>query len=242
MYEALYEQNRGLLVMMARQYAGACEMDRAVSEEDLVQAGFLALVRAAKTFDRAGGRSWASWATWQIRREFERTLCLRAGKRIQAHSGADTLDRPLNAGDGEGATGLDLLADDSLPDADAGLLLDELRRGVREAVDRLEDGAERRAVQLCQLEARSYREAASAMGVSPGRARRLSDLGCRNLSADRQLRQLIDLDDRTRFHAHKGVTAFNRDWTSVTEGAALWRIAQAEKNGSPRVILSHGKE
>ena len=65
MYEALYEQNRGLLVMMARQYAGACEMDRAVSEEDLVQAGFLALVRAAKTFDRAGGRSWASWATTQ---------------------------------------------------------------------------------------------------------------------------------------------------------------------------------
>ena len=198
---------------------------------------------AARTLSRdSPRRRWRiSWATWQIRREFERTLCLRAGKRIQAHSGADTLDRPLNAGDGEGATGLDLLADDSLPDADAGLLLDELRQGVREAVDRLE-GAERRAVQLCQLEARSYREAAGAMGVSPGRARRLSDLGCRNLSADRQLRQLIDLDDRTRFHAHKGVTAFNRDWTSVTEGAALWRIAQAEKNGSPRVILSHGKE
>lgn len=231
MYEALYEQNRGLLIAMARQYAGACEMDRAVSEEDLVQAGFLALVRAAKTFDRAGGRTWASWASWQIRREYERTLCLRAGKRIQAHSGADTLDRSLDAGDGESATGLELLADDSLPEADAGLLLDELRRGVREAVDRLQDGGERRAVQLCQLEARSYREAATAMGVTPGRARQLNDQGCKSLSEDRKLRQLIDLDDRTRFHAHKGVAAFNRDWTSVTEGAALWRIAQAKKNG-----------
>ena len=48
-----------------------------------------------------------------------------------------------------------VLTDQLIADAAAGLLLDELRRGVREAVDRLE-GAERRAVQLCQLEARSY--------------------------------------------------------------------------------------
>lgn len=229
MYEALYERHLGLLIAMARQYAGACEMDRAVSEEDLVQTGFLALVRAAQTFDQAGGRTWASWATWHIRREFERVLCLREGKRVQAHSGADTLDRPLDAGDGEGATARDLLADDSLPDADAGLLLDELRRSVREAVDRLEDDAQRDAVRLCRLEDCSYRDAARRMGVSPGQARRLSERGCRRLARDRRLRQLMDLDDRTRFHAHKGVAAFNRDWTSVTEGAALWRIEERGK-------------
>ena len=226
MYEALYKQNKGLLVMMARKYAGACEMDRAVSEEDLIQAGFLALVRAEQTFDQAKGGNWARWAMWQIRREFERALCLRAGHRVQAHSGADTLDRPLEAGDEEGATQGDLLPDDSLPDPDAGLLLDELRRGVRDAVDRLEDGDERRAIQLCQLEDHSLRDAADAMGMSTAQVRRLNDQGCKRLSRDWRLRRLIDLDERTRFHAHKGVAAFNRDWTSVTEGAALWRIEQ----------------
>jgi len=228
-YEALYEQNRGLLVAMARRYAGACAMDRAVSEEDLVQAGFLALVRAAQSYDPAGGRSWAGWAAWHIRREFERTLCLREGRRIQAHSGADTLDRPVDSADGERSTLGELLADDSLPEADAGLLLDELRRDVRAAVARLEDADERRAVQLCQLEARSCREAAHDLGVSVDRARRLNARGCERLRRDWRLRRLVDLDDRTRFHAHKGVAAFNRDWTSVTEAAALWRIGEEGK-------------
>ena len=229
MYEALYAQNKGLLIAMARRYAGACALDRAVSVEDLVQSGFLGLVRAAQTYDRNGGRSWASWAAWHIQRTFEQALCLRQGRRIQAHSGADTLDRPLSASDEAGETLGDLLVDDTLPDPDAGLLLEELRRDVRKAVDRLEDGDERRAASLCLLEDRSLPEAAGAMGVSVRQARRLNARACRRLSGDRRLRARIDLDARTRFHAHKGISAFNRDWTSVTEGAALWRISQQER-------------
>ena len=229
MYESLYAQNKGLLIVLARHYARACELDRAVSEEDLIQAGFLALVRAKDTYDPSGGRSWASWAAWHIRREYESALCLRAGARVQAHSGADTLDRNVNDDDGAPATLGELLPDESLPDADAGLMLDELRRDVRAAVARLEDGKERRAVQLCQLEARSSREAAKAMGVSRRQIRQLNHRARERLSRDWRLRRLIDLDDRTRFHAHKGVAAFNRDWTSVTEGAALWRIGEREK-------------
>lgn len=230
MYESLFAQNKGLLIALARHYARACELDRAVSEEDLIQAGFLALVRAKQTYDPSGGRSWAGWAAWHIRREYESALCLRAGARIQAHSGADTLDRSTRTDDGVAATVGELLPDESLPDADAGLLLDELRRDVRAAVDRLEDADERRAVRLCQLEARSCRDAAKAMGVSRRQVRQLNRRARERLFRDWRLRRLIDLDDRTRFHAHKGVAAFNRDWTSVTEGAALWRIAEREKD------------
>ena len=229
MYESLYAQNKGLLVVLARHYARACELDRAVSEEDLVQAGFLALVRAKQTYDPSGGRSWAGWAAWHIRREYESALCLRAGARVQAHSGADTLDRSGIEDDGVAATLGELLPDESLPEADAGLLLEELRRDVRAAVARLENDDERHAVQLCQLEARSSRDAARAMGVSPRQVRQLNHRARERLSQDRRLCRLIDLDDRTRFHAHKGVAAFNRDWTSVTEGAALWRIGEREK-------------
>ena len=231
MYEALYAQNKGLLIGLARRYAGACALDRAVSVEDLVQSGFLGLVRAAQTYDGSRGRTWASWATWHIRRSFEQALCLREGRRVQAHSGADTLDRPLDVADDGSETAGDLLEDDTLPDPDAALLLEELRQDVKMAVERLEDGDERRAARLCLLEDRSLPEVAGAMGVSLRQARRLNARACRRLSGDRRLRARVDLDDRTRFHAHKGVAAFNRDWTSVTEGAALWRVAQREKAG-----------
>ena len=67
------------------------------------------------------------------------------------------------------------------------------------------------------------------MGVSPRQFRRLNHRAQERLFRDKQLRSLVDLDYRTRFHAHKGVAAFNRDWTSVTEGSALWRIGEREK-------------
>ena len=168
MYEDLYAQNNGLLISMARRYAGACAMDRAVSEEDLIQAGFLALVRAAQTYDPAGGKCWAGWAMWHIRRE------------------------------------------------------------VREAVDRLEDDGQRQVVRLCHLEARSYWEAAALMGADERQVRQTGQRARRWLARDWRLQRLVDLDNRTRFHAHKGVAAFNRDWTSVTEVAALWRIEQRQ--------------
>ena len=235
MYEELYAQNKGLLVKLARQYAVACRLDRAVSVEDLTQAGFLALVRAARTYDSAGGKTWASWATWYVRRACEQALCLREGRRIQAHSGADTLDLPLDADNPGSETVGDLLVDDSLPSPDAGLLLEELRREVRQAVERLADGDQRRVVQLRQLESLSFRDAARAMGISIAQARRLNARACMRLSRDWRLRRLVDLDDRTRFHAHKGMAAFNRDWTIVTEGAALWRLGQRERmdNAAP---------
>ena len=231
MYEALYAQNRGLLNRLARQYEGACRLDRAVSVEDLMQAGFFALVQAEQSFDPAQGKTWAAWAAWYVRREYEKLLGLRDGRFIRADTGAQTLDRPVSGMDESGATLKDMLADDSLPDADAALLRRELADGVRAAVDRLEDEGQRRAVRLMQLEARSARAAAADMGLTPAQVRRLCEQALTHLHGDARLRALADLDDRTRFHAHKGVRAFNQDWTSVTEAAALWRVEQRERMG-----------
>ena len=229
MYEEIYAQNQGLLHMMARRYARMCELDRAVSEEDLIQAGAIGLIRAAQTYDEGGGKSWVAWAVWHIKREIESILGLRAGRFTRADTGADSLDRPLDPGDIDSATLGDALADEDAADPDEALLLEELRQGVREAVSRLRDEGERQAVRLCRLEGHSYREAAADMGVSAQRAYRLCDRACVNLARDRRLRELADIDERTRFYAHKGVAAFNRDWTSVTEGAALWRVEQRRK-------------
>lgn len=228
MYEALCEQNMGLVIELARLYRPVCALDRAVSVEDLVQSGFFALVQAAQSYDPAKGKTWAAWAAWHIMGEFRRILGIDHGQFIRPDTGAKALDRPLRNARNKGTTLMDKLVDDSLPEADAALIDAELRKCVRTAVARLPEG-QRQAMELCGLRQLSAREAAVRIGMSPGRVRRLYDRAEARLSADKQLRTMANLDERTRFHAHKGVAAFNRDWTSVTEGAALWRIEQRQK-------------
>ena len=226
MYEKVYEENCRLVSAIARRYARVCEVDHAVSMEDLLQTGFIGLANAADTFDPAGGKSWSAWATWKVERELGRFLGLRDGYLSRPHIGAVELDRPLPTDEGDGEALVDQLADDSLPEPDAALLNDELRQALRDAMERLENEDQRRVATLCKLEGRSYREAADQLGISVERTRRLWQRAADRLARDRPLRSLAGLDERTRFHAHKGVEAFNRDWTSVTEAAALWRIEQ----------------
>ena len=95
MYEELYQENRGLLRLVAWRYAAACQRDRAVSVEDLTQAGFFGLIQASKTFDPDKG-SWATWAAWAITDEIYKALGLRDGKPTKAHTCALSLDAPQN--------------------------------------------------------------------------------------------------------------------------------------------------
>lgn len=231
MYEALYEQNQGLLRALANRWRTACERDRAVSLEDLTQAGFFGLVKAAETFDPSAGKSWSSWATWYIFREFENALCLRDGQALQPHTDAFALDTPIPSEGARGATYGDMLEDDSLPEIDAGAMLDDLQRTVHEAVNSLHDDAQRRAVQMYDLEGKTIQETAEALAMPATKAHRMRRKALNTLRQDKRLYALRDettLDELTRFYAHKGLTAFERDWTSVTEGAALWRIEQRQ--------------
>lgn len=210
MYEEVYEQNKGLLVMMARRYARVCALDRAVSMEDLMQAGFIGLMKAADSFDPAAGKSWSGWACWHIQMEFNSALGLRQGHFTRPHTGAAALDRPLSADDADGATAGDMLADETLPDADEAILLDELRRDVRAAVDRLKSEGQRQVVQLCKLEGWSYRQAAQRMGVSVGQAYQLFFRASNNLARDPRLRALAGLGERGKSDARRGSKAFRR--------------------------------
>ena len=69
------------------------------------------------------------------------------------------------------------------------------------------------------------------MGISVEAARCIRQKALRDLSRDWRLQR--ELDQGTIFYQHKGVSAFNTDWTSVTEAAALWRIEQGERGQIP---------
>lgn len=229
MYEELYEENKNVLRTEARRYKGYCEKDRAVSVEDLEQSAFIGLVEAARAFEKDSGKSWSLCLKGYIRREIYRALGVRDGELKKAHSTAISLDNSIIESDSESATLGDILADDSLPESDEALLLEELRKSVRAALDDLTDPRQRQIAELYIIEGKSMKEAADFVGITPTRALQLYGRALSNLSRDIRLRALADIDDRTRFYARKGVGAFLSDRTSVVEEAAMWRIRQKEE-------------
>ena len=97
MYEELWDKNKGIVIKLMNQYKRACLMDNAVSPDDLVQAGFLGLVKAEQTFDPTAGKGWYGWAKWHIQMEFDSVLGLRRCKFTKAHAGTRSLDRPIDS-------------------------------------------------------------------------------------------------------------------------------------------------
>lgn len=229
MYEELYEQNKKALHAIAWSYRRLCEQDRAVDVDDLIQAAFIGLVKAFQVFDKNSGKSWALCKRGFIIAEIHALLGIRNEKRVNPNSMAISLDAPISR-DADNNTSIgDMLADDSLPELDEALLKNEIRQNVRESINRISDPRQRQALMLHGIEGCDLSEVASRLGVSTSHARCIFNRGMSNLARDNQLIALTDLDDRTRFHAHKGVRAFLSDRTSVTEAAVLWRIEQRDK-------------
>lgn len=229
MYEQLYEDNRRLIKYVARRYWKACERDRAVSLEDLEQAGFIGVVKADKTFDPTDKYTWGYWAARGIIREIYKALGYRDGHPTKAYTGAVSLDAPLSTDDPNGLTGLDLIEDRSLPDIDEGANLDDLRRVVREAVADLKNERQRELIEACTLGGKPYREAAEALGVSCARVGKIIHDGQRQLAKDRRIQALIDIELRVPYYARRTLAQFRRTQTSDTEAAALWHMAQLDR-------------
>lgn len=118
------------------------------------------------------------------------------------------------------------MKDESLPEADEGLLRGEIVRTVRERVDALEDGRGREIVRRSRLDGEALGQVAQDMGITFQQAARLRGKAENTLRRDKYLRALTDIDERTRYHAHKGASAFQSDHTSVVEAAVIWREEQ----------------
>jgi RNA polymerase sigma factor (sigma-70 family) len=222
MYEELLKQNRGLIAWAARRYAGAIRKDNAIDMDDLLQAGFIGLVNAGRTYNASTGGSWSQWVLWHIQREYNALLGLRDGRFTKAHSGAISLDAPISEDYDE--TALDYLEDTNLEPVDAAALLDDDRRVVREAVADLKDDRQREIVERWQLNGETQSEVAKSLGISSERVRQLWRRSQKILARDQRLRQLAYLADCAPVYRPVSVAQFERTRTSQTERAALWLI------------------
>ena len=222
MYERLYGDNVRLLVFFARRYKWALERRAWLQMDDLLQAAFLGLVEAQRTYKGdENACAWSTWAGFYIRNQIKDTLGLRS-KQIDVVS----LDSPIcdDSGDSTGMTLIDVISDDTLPDHDEKIIRNEVAKAVHEALASIPNEQARTAVQLVHLQDMTQDEAAHKMGLSISKFKNALSNGRNSLRKNKELRKAIpDLDVMTRFHACKGAEAFMRDHTSVVEAAVIWR-------------------
>lgn len=229
MYEKLYADNIKLLWYWANRYANACRLQAGVDLEDLVQSGFLAVVEAYKSFDKEQA-AWGTWVSWYIQNSIKESLGMRGKKRINAVS----LNEPVMDADGNETDRLEMIEDTSLSPADEGVISEEIRAAVRKAVDAIPNENTRNAVRLVYLEGNSHIQAAQRLGMTPEAVGGYLSRGKQAMRRNGRLKREIELDEETRFHAHKGVSAFLSTGSSVVEDAVLWREEQRYKAARER--------
>lgn len=239
----LYTENKGLLWHWARHYAGLCEQMPEVDVEDLAQAGFFGLVDALQGFNADAG-SWSTWASFHIRRHMQEALGLRSATTsyvVTDKNGhtrrhlykVSSLDAPAYTSDDCDLSLVDTIPDDALPDLEERSELLDNARIVREAVAALDSPEQRRFIVEYFFKSKTFKQIADEQGETVNTIRNLCNKGLRRLRQARSIRQLSDtwIDRETRFHAHKGVSAFWSSGSSVVEDAVMWR--EEQRGGHP---------
>lgn len=141
----LFEEVRVLLYLRASRYYFRYRdyCDRAgVTDEDLKQSSFFAVVNAAKAYNRSKGFRFTTYLNKYIMSEFA-TICGWRTSRRDALNLADSLDAPLptgrGSGDGDDLTLAETLVDLVEPTPDELAEIESTETAVREAVQRLPD-------------------------------------------------------------------------------------------------------
>lgn len=202
---ALWAQVEKLAVHFVKRYRSLAESNKAAEFEDLMQAAFLGVERAASAYREDEGR-FSTIMDYYVKTEVYGLLGLR-GRMRREHYDSVSTNTPI--GEEGTATVGDMIEDEGLPDADEELHRDDVRREVHEAIGRLPN---KQATAVWRFYIDGHPE---PDGIQDRRN------GVNKLRRDRRLKELAE---DTLCYRHKSVAAFNRDWTSSTEAAALWRM------------------
>lgn len=122
----------------------------------------------------------------------------------------------------------ELIVSDTIPDNridfENEIATADARACVRAVVEELPE-AEKKVIKLSYFEGLPYSVIAQQIDKSVERVRQLKQRGLRQLRHPRMSKRLLDedIDRRTSFYNHRGVSAFNTTWTSSTEQTVLQR-------------------
>ena len=208
--------------------------------EDLYQSGYIALCAAVETYDPARGMSFIGWLALALKTAFSETCGYRTSRRDPLNR-AGSLDAPISE-DEDGAALGDLIrdphAEDAFTAAEEELYREQLHRALEATIDRLSPEAAA-VIRGVYWNGETLAEIGRRQGISIARAgqiksRALSDMAKEARKSKAALRQFVE--QRTPYYAHKGVKSFNRDHTSVTEYAVLYReyLLDRSAQGTPQ--------
>ena len=178
----LWAQVARLATVMVKRYRSLAESNRAVDFDDLLQAAFLAVERAARAF-REGEGSFVSVMDFYVKTEVAALLGLRGRMRWEHYESVPT-STPI--GEEGTATIGDMIADEGLPDEDEVLHRDDVRQEVHAAIGRLREN-QALVVREHMLGGMTQEVLAAQMGISRGRVHQIAREAHRRLRRDRRL-------------------------------------------------------
>lgn len=222
LYLQLWEQTERFIAMKAGDYfRGLEDGKRGLTVEDLIQAGFLALVDAVKTYSPERGALFLSYLPYHLHRHFVEAAGLRTDR-----SAADpinskiSLDRPVE--DESADTLGDLQPDqrDALEEIEARIQTDQLRAALEKALAKLPE-RDAEALRLRYFKGMSLKAAAEAAGITQETLRGRTAHGLRELrrsSVRKDLEYFLEL--RTPYYRQ---TSFHTTQISPVESLVMLR-------------------
>ncbi len=217
--EDIINQYKDFVHKIANRYRNIIKQNGRFDIDDLMQSGFIGLMKAQKTYNPEKGITFLSWSARYINLEIRYLIGIKHDNSLPDDWQTDSLDRNISGADD--LTMIDTVkAVDPTPSAEERLTeeaeKEEIAAAVRAAVARLKSEKQRYVIELVWLEGCSRNEAAEKMETTPDKVTGLDRSARDNLKRDRKLRTFaVPL-------FHVGVSAFHSTQTSATEKAVLW--------------------
>ena len=197
----LWRQVERFIGQQAGRYMMSLDKCRGVEEDDLKQAGFLALLDAVNQYNPEGGAGFVHYLSFHLHSRFVEAAGLRTERtRSDPISSPISLDQPIEGGDG--ATLGDLQPDpqDGIEEAEKRLQNDQLRTALEKALSTL-NPEDAEILRKRFFENKTLNDIATAGGVSISRIREREARGLRGLRKTSNKKILEDfLDARTPYY------------------------------------------
>lgn len=220
----LWDQTEAFIRFRARSAMSNIPARCGVTEEDLSQCGYFALISAVETYDADKG-GFLSWLDFYLKQEFAKAGGYRTSHRDPLNE-ARSLDVPMTGEDSDGDSPfVDFLPSerDDYAEADERIFQEQLHTALDEAMDKLPE-AQSAVLRKRYWSGTKLQTLADARGVSIEEIRRRERGGLRNLLHSSSARKLAEfLDENTNYFAGIGARSYQQSGTSSVEYAVLRR-------------------
>lgn len=204
-----------------------------VEINDLMQAGYIAMMEAVKSYENKGA-SFLTWLSFHLKKEFNEAQGFRTTRQARDPlNRAKSLDRPLKNASGEDdeTTLADIIKDDSDPFSPVieKIYQAELRKALDGELNTIQEKSAE-VIRMQYWDGKTQVEIGKEIGCSSEVVRRRKESGFKSLRLPQHRRQLEQfLDNNTSFYIQVGPNAFTRTHTSAVERIVFQREHLAKK-------------